>query len=85
MVRSVSHGLVAAALVVAAASAVTAQEFRATVKGQVTDPSRAAVPGATVTVQNQDTNETASAVTNSEGTYTPNRRCSSPAKRIAGP
>jgi hypothetical protein len=71
MVRSVSSGLVAAALVVfAAASAVTAQEFRATVKGQVTDPSKAAVPGATVTVQNQDTNESASAVTNNEGAYT---------------
>src|SRR5262245_27718153 len=70
MVRSVSSGLVAAALVFAAASAVTAQEFRATVKGQVTDPSKASVPGATVTVQNQDTNESASAVTNNDGAYT---------------
>ena len=39
-----------------------AQEFRATVKGQVADTSDAALPGATVTVQNQDTNEIATAV-----------------------
>jgi hypothetical protein len=66
---SVSRGLFAAVLLLTAA-AVTAQEFRATVKGQVTDPSRAAVPGATVSVQNQETNETASAVTNADGAYT---------------
>ena len=48
----------------------TAQEFRATVKGQVADPSKAAVPGATVTVQNQETNEIATAVSNAEGAYT---------------
>jgi hypothetical protein len=67
---TVYSGLLAAVLVFTAASAVPAQEFRATVKGQVTDPSRAAVPGATVTVQNQDTNETASAVSNADGAYT---------------
>src|SRR5215471_15978550 len=70
MIRfSVHRGLVATLLVCAAASTVHAQEFRATVKGQVIDPSRAAVPGATVTVTNQDTNETASAVTNTDGNY----------------
>jgi hypothetical protein len=53
-----------------AASAADAQEFRATVKGQVTDQSHGAVPGATVTVQNQDTGEIASAVSNAEGSYT---------------
>ena len=63
------RGLLAAVLVLWAGS-VAAQEFRATIKGQVTDPSHAAVPGATVTVQNQDTNETASTVTNAEGSYT---------------
>jgi hypothetical protein len=47
-----------------------AQEFRATVKGQVFDSSKGAVPGATVNVTNTDTNEVASAVTNSEGNYT---------------
>ena len=34
------------------------------------DTSQAALPGATVTVQNQETNEVATATTNSEGTYT---------------
>jgi len=70
MTRFPFRGLLAAVLVLCAADGVAAQEFRATVKGQVTDPSHAAVPGATVTVQNQDTNETASAVTNAEGAYT---------------
>src|SRR5262249_10664175 len=67
---SVSRGLLSAVLVFTAATTLTAQEFRATVKGQVTDPSKAAVPGANVSVQNQDTNETATTVTNSEGAYT---------------
>jgi len=66
---SVFRGLFAVVLLLIPA-AVTAQEFRATVKGQVTDPSHAAVPGATVSVQNQETNETASAVTNADGAYT---------------
>ena len=61
--------IIAVACLVAASTAV-AQEFRATVKGQVTDPSKAAVPGATVTVQNQETNEIATAVTNADGAYT---------------
>jgi hypothetical protein len=52
------------------ASAVSAQEFRATVKGQVVDSSQAALPGATVTVRNQETNELATATTNNEGNYT---------------
>src|SRR5262245_5733624 len=66
---SVSRGLLSAVLVFTAATTLTAQEFRATVKGQVTDPSKAAVPGANVSVQNQDTNETANTVSNAEGTY----------------
>ncbi len=41
----------------------TAQEFRATVRGQVADSSQAALPGATVTVRNQETGEVATATT----------------------
>jgi len=67
---SICRGVLAGALVLTVAPALYAQEFRATVKGQVVDQSRAAVPGANVVVQNQETNETASAVTNAEGTYT---------------
>jgi Carboxypeptidase regulatory-like domain/TonB dependent receptor-like, beta-barrel/TonB-dependent Receptor Plug Domain len=66
---SVRRGVLAAVFALMATAA-TAQEFRATVKGQVTDPSRAAVPGATVSVLNQETNENATTVTNSEGSYT---------------
>src|SRR5215213_1820634 len=63
-------GLLCAALILACASGASAQEFRATVKGQVADTSQAALPGATVTVQNQETNEVATATTNNEGAYT---------------
>src|SRR4026209_3008018 len=58
------------ALILALASSAYAQEFRATIKGTVADTSQAALPGATVTALNQDTNETATAVTNNEGAYT---------------
>src|SRR5687768_12131297 len=63
-------GLVCAALVLALAGTANAQEFRATVRGQVADTSKGALPGATVTVRNQDTNEVATATTNNEGAYT---------------
>src|SRR5215471_19428123 len=70
MIRtSVRRSVLAVVIVYITAALATAQEFRATVKGQVTDPSKAAVPGATVEVVNQDTNETASAVSNAEGNY----------------
>jgi hypothetical protein len=63
-------GLLAVAFVLTLASGAYAQEFRATVKGTVADTSQAALPGATVTVQNQETNEVATATTNNEGAYT---------------
>jgi hypothetical protein len=68
--RMRSYAALFAVVSLLAASSLTAQEFRATVKGQVVDGSKAAVPGATVNVQNKDTNEIASAVTNTEGNYT---------------
>ena len=54
----------------ALAGSAAAQEFRATVKGQVVDSSQAALPGATITVRNQETGEVATATSNSEGNYT---------------
>jgi hypothetical protein len=63
-------GLLCVALTLATAGSASAQEFRATFKGTVVDTSQAALPGATVTVQNQETNEVASATTNNEGAYT---------------
>jgi hypothetical protein len=62
--------LLSTALLLALAGSTTAQEFRATVKGQVVDSSKASLPGATVTVRNQDTNEVATATTNNDGNYT---------------
>src|SRR5688500_19172770 len=64
------RGLLGVALLLAMAGGVTAQEFRATVRGQVVDSSQGALPGATVTLQNTETNELATATTNQEGTYT---------------
>ena len=46
-----------------------AQEFRATLKGRVTDTQGAAVANATVIVRYVQTNEAASVTTNSEGAY----------------
>jgi hypothetical protein len=71
MMRSKSYaGLLCAALVLAMAGAATAQEFRATIRGRVMDSSQAALPGATVTLQNAQTNEIATATTNQDGSYT---------------
>ena len=71
MMRIQSYrGLLAAALLLAMASGVGAQEFRATVRGQVVDSSQAALPGATITVRNQETGEVATATSNNEGNYT---------------
>ncbi|MEO7275789.1 MAG: TonB-dependent receptor [Vicinamibacterales bacterium] len=64
------QGLLGAMLLLASAGIATAQEFRATVKGQVVDSSKASVPGATVTVTNAETNEVVSTTSNAEGNYT---------------
>jgi hypothetical protein len=45
-------------------------QFRASLRGTVTDPSGAVIPGATVTLTNKDTGTTTSAVSNSGGIYT---------------
>jgi hypothetical protein len=64
------HTLLGVALMLAIAGGVTAQEFRATIKGQIVDSSQAVLPGATVTVLNQETGELATATTNKDGSYT---------------
>src|SRR3982751_5495169 len=46
------------------------QEFRATVTGQVTDPTGAGVANAKVTIQNLGTNEAQTQMTNESGNYT---------------
>lgn len=59
-------GLIGVVLVGIAA----AQEFRGTIAGTVLDPNGAAVPGATVTVKNNETNVTNTVTANSSGAYT---------------
>ena len=61
--------LLGAALMLATASGAAAQEFRATVRGQILDSSKGALPGATVSMTNTETNEVATATTNADGNY----------------
>ena len=64
------YGVLTLALLVGMPANAVAQEFRATIRGQVTDSSQAALPGVTVTVRNQETGEVATATTNNDGSYT---------------
>jgi hypothetical protein len=61
--------VVAVILVMLSAATAAAQEFRATIRGQVLDSSKGALPGVTVTAQNIETNEIATAVSNAQGNY----------------
>ena len=45
-------------------------QFSASLRGTVTDPSGAVIPGATVTLINKDTNQTRSSTSDSKGLYT---------------
>ena len=69
MKRLVFLGRVASLLLAAFCafpSGISAQAFRATVTGRVTDPAGLPMPGVTVTATNTQTNEAASAVTGGE-------------------
>jgi Carboxypeptidase regulatory-like domain/TonB-dependent Receptor Plug Domain len=57
-------------LVVSITPIALAQEFRAVLNGKVTDPAKAVVPRAVVTVRNLGTNEMVKVTTDSEGNYT---------------
>jgi Carboxypeptidase regulatory-like domain len=57
-------------LTLAGASPAFAQIRSATITGAVTDPSNAVIPGATVSVVNQDTNSRTELVTNDAGLFT---------------
>lgn len=50
-------------------SSLLAQEFRATLSGQITDSTGAAVPGATVTVTNTQTGQATAAISGGAGNY----------------
>ncbi|MDQ4119987.1 MAG: TonB-dependent receptor [Acidobacteriota bacterium] len=63
------QGFLAALLLMLTFGAASAQEYRGTIAGTITDPNGAVVPNATVTVQNVGTNVTNTATTNEEGAY----------------
>src|SRR5690242_18249742 len=50
-------------------SALSAQEFRATISGHVLDTTGASIPGAKVQATNVDNNETSTATTDNSGSY----------------
>src|SRR5262245_14248363 len=60
----------AAIIIFSAFGSVWGQEFRGTITGNITDPNSAAIPGATVTVKNIETNVVNTVTTNDEGTFT---------------
>src|SRR5882672_1351977 len=59
----------AALLVLFAFAIASAQEFRGSITGKVTDPNGAVVPGASVVLKNVATNTTATVVTNADGGF----------------
>ncbi len=65
--RKIARVICTAALFYAGAQA---QEFRAVITGRVSDPSRASVPGARLTVLNVQTNEQFRTTTGADGNYT---------------
>ncbi len=69
MPRIPFHTLAKTAILIAVLSPLQAQIGGGSIVGNVKDPSGAAIPGVTVTVQNQGTNEKLTAVTNGEGYY----------------
>ena len=63
------HVSSAALLILFSCAFAMGQEFRGSITGRVTDPNGAVIPGATVVVKNNATNEEATATTNDEGNY----------------
>lgn len=56
-------------LLLCVSTSASAQTHRASIRGTVSDPSTALIPGASVTLTNTDTNETRVAISNYEGEY----------------
>ena len=61
--------LAASLFVLALALPATAQEFRGSITGKISDSSGAILPGVTITATNVDTGGKTTAVTNGEGVY----------------
>src|SRR6266851_3728608 len=67
--RWISRVTLVALIVLAAARAAGAQDFRGTILGRVTDPQGAAIPHATVLVTNEDTAVASETLTQNDGAY----------------
>jgi hypothetical protein len=65
----IRHSIAALLLLCVAFLTASAQEFRGSVTGKVTDPNGAVLPGATVVIKNVETNVEQTATTNSDGEY----------------
>lgn len=63
------RGIIAVLLLLVAFGAASAQEFRGSISGNVTDPNGAVLPGANVEVKNVETNSATTVVTSDEGNY----------------
>ena len=61
--------LLCLALLLPGALPLAAQEFRAALTGRVSDPAGAALPGAAVSLKNVETNISANAITNADGSF----------------
>ena len=68
--QSVKRHIWALVAVLACASGASAQESRGSITGRVVDSTGGALPGATVTAVNDDTNSTQTVPTSGSGTYT---------------
>jgi hypothetical protein len=66
---SMNQKLMALVLLLLLSSSVAAQTHRASIRGTVTDPNKAVMPGATMKVVNQETNEERNTVTDDQGRY----------------
>src|ERR1700716_1906264 len=83
---SVVAGMLIAFLLLLTPPAVHAQSYAGSVRGTVTDPSGAAVAGATVTLRNVGNNATVTATTTDQGAYTfPNVNVGVYEIRVASP
>src|SRR5215471_12992336 len=67
--RGLAQVITTVVLLLIVITAASAQEFRGALKGTITDPNGAVVPGATVTVRNVGTNLEATVTTNQDGSY----------------
>src|SRR5947209_12247900 len=67
--NAIRQSIAAVLLLLIASLAVSAQEFRGSVSGRVTDPNGAVLPGATVVIKNVETNGEQTATANEEGAY----------------